>query len=417
MKRCVSIVLATLLLLGLVGCGDQGSPSAQSLSAQSTPAEQAPTQDGIVAAYDIAAKAYDWFDLTTMPLDNTDTKKVGEDVYNRVDQPGITSMAQLKEYLNTLFTPELTESLLEESQDHYRDMDGLLYARSADRGTDIHLQGKRVTAAQRDDAHWDVTLTFYAGYRDNSASGALQVTIGYSQTVLDYEKTDVGWRFATFCPLDNLDETADTVYTFSYDLDTFDHTDFDKFGDFELCCYFLNSDGAFTEMSDVLALRFLKNPERVMKSLVMVEESPWEHKDAMISLIGYDAVYFPMKKMDFPAEAACSAPKGVNTPWLMALFRKRTFAGSTRMDVRGRSPRSTSQPTPAPITALITSATGPITQNPIIARMAARMPAEKLLTSISKPAGIFSSTQWSKTLITQPPSGPIIMPSPSVGTS
>ena len=294
MKRSVSIVLAALLLLGLVGCGDlvQESSSAQSMSSQSTPAEQAPTQDEIVDAYDTAAKAYDWFDLTTMPLDNADTKKVGEDVYNRVNQPGITSMAQLKEYLDTLFTPELTESLLAESQDHYRDIDGVLYARSADRGTDIYLQGKRVTAAQRDDAHWDVTVTFYAGYRDNSASGALQVTIGYSQTVLDYEKTDAGWRFATFCPSDHLDETADTVYTFTYDDDTLAHTDFDKYGDFELCCYFLNADGAFGEMSDVLARRFLKNPERVMKSLVIAEESPWENKDIMISEIGYDAVYF-----------------------------------------------------------------------------------------------------------------------------
>ena len=292
MKRSVSIVLAALLLLGLVGCGDQGSSSAQSMSAQSVPEEQAPTEDRIVAAYDAAAEAYDWFDLTTMPLDSADTKKVGEDVYNRVDQPGITSMAQLKEYLDTLFTPELTESLLAESQDHYRDMDGVLYARSADRGTDIYLQGKRVTAAQRDDDHWDVTVTFYAGYTDNTTPGAPQVTIGYSQTVLDYEKTDAGWRFATFCPSDNLDETADTVYTFTYDGDTLAHTDFDKYGDFELCCYLLNADGAFAEMSDTLAWRFLRNPERVMKSLVMAEESPWEHKDIMISEIGYDVVGF-----------------------------------------------------------------------------------------------------------------------------
>lgn len=291
MKRIVSIALAALLLLGLAGCKSSGS-SRQSTSAQSTQKEQGLTQEKIAAAYDTATEAYDWFNLTTMPLDNADTKKVGEAVYNRVNQPGITSMAELRAYLNTLFTPELTESLLAESGDHYRDFGGVLYAQSADRGEDLYLQGKHVTAAQRDDAHWDVTITFYANFTDHSVPDAPQVTIGYSQTVLDYEKTDAGWRFSTFCPSDNLDETADTVYTFFYDWDTFDHTDFDKYSDLELCCYLINSDGAFAEESDVLARRFLKNPERVMKSLVFVEESPWEHKDMMISGIGYDAVYF-----------------------------------------------------------------------------------------------------------------------------
>lgn len=296
MKRTASILLAALLLLGLAGCKGSGQEpsSAQSTPSQDAPAENGPTQEEVATAYQTAAEAYDWFDLTTMPLDASESRQEGDRVYYRVNEPGIASTAELKTYLNTLFTPELTEKLLAESPDHYRDFGGVLYAQSADRGSDIDLQGKHVTAVQRNDAHWDVTITFYADYADDSVPTARQITIGYSQTVLDYEKTDAGWRFATFCPSDNLDCSADTVYTFSYDWDTFDHTDFDKYSDFQLCCYFLNSDGAFTEISDMLALRFLKNPERVMKSLVLVEESPWERKEDMISLIGYDAVYFPM---------------------------------------------------------------------------------------------------------------------------
>lgn len=286
MKRSVSVILAALFLAGLAGCG-----SFRQAPSQSAQEVNEPTQEEIVASYQTASEAYDWFDLTTMPLDSADTKKIGEDVYNRVNQPGITSMTELKEYLNTLFTPKLTEKLLALSPDHYRDFDGVLYAQSADRGENIYLQGKHVTALQKDDTHWDVTITFYAGYTDHSGSSP-QVTIGYSQAVLDYEKTDAGWRFATFCPSDNLDDSADTVYTFTYDDKTFDHTDFDKYSDFELCCYFLNADGAFAEESDILAHRFLKNPERVMKSLVLVEESPWKHKESLISGIGYDAVGF-----------------------------------------------------------------------------------------------------------------------------
>ncbi|BAL00600.1 hypothetical protein OBV_34010 [Oscillibacter valericigenes Sjm18-20] len=289
MRRMTSILLAALLLLGLAGCKESGKGP---LPAQSVPTEQAPTQEEIAGAYETAAEAYDWFSLTTMPLDTGDSKKVGEAVYNRVNLPGITSLAELKAYLNTLFVPELTESLLSSTPDHYRDFNGVLYARSADRGENIYFQGKYVKAEQRNDTHWDVTITFYGNFTDNSVPDAPQVTIGYSKTVLDYEKTDTGWRFATFCPSDNLDDNADTMYTFTYDFDTFDHTDFDKYGDFELCCYFLNTDGAFSEMSDALAYRFVKNPERVMRSLVLVEESPWERKDSLISGIGYDAVGF-----------------------------------------------------------------------------------------------------------------------------
>lgn len=289
MKRSPVMMLAALLLVGLTGCGSSWQ---KQFSVQSTPAEQVLTQEKITAAYHAAAEAYDWFDLTTMPLDTSDSKQDGDRVYSRVNQSGITSMTELKAYLNTLFTPELADSLLAVSPGHYRDIDGVLYAQSADRGQDIYLQGTHVAAAQKSDTRWDVTVIFYAGFTDSSVPDAPQVTIGYSQSVLDYEKTDAGWRFATFCPSDNLDRNADTVYTFSYDSNAFYHTDFDKYSDFELCCYLLNADGAFAESPfDILTRRFLKDPEHMMEALALVEESPWEHKDSMISGIGYNAVY------------------------------------------------------------------------------------------------------------------------------
>lgn len=288
-RKClVSTALLFLLLMGAAGCGGSGQNRPPVRSARAP----APNQDEIAAAYRSAAEAYDWFDLTTMPLDSAEVKKTGETVYNRVNRPGITSMAELRAYLNTLFTPELTERLLAQSRDHYRDFDGALYARSADRGQNLYLQGKRVAAKRKSDIRQDVTVTFYAGYTDASGP-APQVTAGYSQTVLDYEKTDAGWRFATFCPSDGLDTRADTVYTFTYDDNSFSSTDFDKYGDLELCCYLLNADGAFSEgPSDLLAHRFLKNPERVMKVLTIVEESPWEHRDLLISGIGCGVVGF-----------------------------------------------------------------------------------------------------------------------------
>ena len=50
--------------------------------------------------------------------------------------------------------------------------------------------------------------------------------------------------------------------------------------------------------------------------------------------------------MDFPVSFTFSMPRGVKIPWLMALFRNRTFAGSTKMEISGRRLLFTSTWTP-----------------------------------------------------------------------
>ena len=52
---------------------------------------------------------------------------------------------------------------------------------------------------------------------------------------------------------------------------------------------------------------------------------------------------------------------------------------------------------------------------PTIAMTAAEMPAEKLLTSISKPGLILPSHSASSFFITQPPSGPMIIAPRNIG--
>ena len=47
-------------------------------------------------------------------------------------------------------------------------------------------------------------------------------------------------------------------------------------------------------------------------------------------------------RIDFPVSVACWMPNGVRTPWLMALFRNRTFAGSMMMLASGNKLWSTS---------------------------------------------------------------------------
>ena len=64
--------------------------------------------------------------------------------------------------------------------------------------------------------------------------------------------------------------------------------------------------------------------------------------------------------MDFPVSAACSAPIGVKIPWLIALFKNNTFAGSIKMATSGINPLLTNTSTPAVNTASTPVINGPI---------------------------------------------------------
>ena len=63
----------------------------------STPASGAdePADEAILAAYEKAEEAWGWFEIAPMPLDRDDQRTVGEQVYCRVDYPGIKTLADL----------------------------------------------------------------------------------------------------------------------------------------------------------------------------------------------------------------------------------------------------------------------------------------------------------------------------------
>ena len=106
----------------------------------------APGDAAVTEAYESAAEAYAWFDLTTMPVSDTDRVEADGQVYNRVEHDSIETLAQLRSYLGTLFSREIIDRLLpgDESVPRYRDIDGRLYAIPADRGTDITKGGERL---------------------------------------------------------------------------------------------------------------------------------------------------------------------------------------------------------------------------------------------------------------------------------
>lgn len=335
MKRLFAFLLFPLFL---AGCAKQECVP---------PSPEAPAAN-VPSAYEFAAEIYDWFDLTTMPLDESDARETPEGTYYRVNSavyPELSSLSALRERVEAVFSPDIAEALFSLSPDHYRDIGGKLYALPGARGTNIYLLDKTVTAEPVDDAHWTVTLTFWADYTAYTQNigplGQLYhtpvATVGYSQRVLDYERqADGQWRFTSFCPSDALDLEADTVFTFTYDLDTFDNTDFDAYSDLQLVLYLLHADGAYAEApSDLLYRRFIERPEDLLKLLTMLDTSPYSNAypyvDAVTAGPGCHAAWL---SLDEQAEflAALDSCQPETEAEQAVLERMRTAYEDTRED-------------------------------------------------------------------------------------
>ena len=290
MKRILLLFLSlSLLLSGCSASSYQEAPEAEELTAQA-----------VLDAYRNAAQVYDWFDLNSIPT-GAEAIQTDEGIYYPVEEPGIETLADLETRVRACFTPALAEEILTRGS-NYRDIDGHLYCASGARGQNLYLLSKTITAEQTAEDHWTVTLTFWADFTDSVQTpipGTEDIfptpvaTTGYSQTVLDYQKTETGWRFTNFCSSDGLDLDADTVYTFDYEQALSDGS-YRDYSDWQLACYLIHSDGAYTEApSDLLTRRFLERPEDILKVLTVLDQSPYHakypHIDAIVAGPGYSA--------------------------------------------------------------------------------------------------------------------------------
>lgn len=323
MKR--SLPLFLILSLLLTGCA---GPAEEAVLVPDDPTALSPSD--VTGAYEAAAQVYDWFDLTTMTLDETDSRQENGAAYYRVaepDRPGITTLASLTEFAGEHFSPDLTASLLAMSPEHYRDFDGRLYALPAGRETNPCLLDKTVTAEQVDSGHWTVTLTFWADSWESH-----NATVGYSQTVLDYEDTESGWRFTSFCPSDGLDLEAETVFTFQYDGDGFLNAEdsMETWSDFKLACWLLHADALSEGASDRLSHRLLEDPERWFAALSVFPDSPWKNADIVMRDPAWSihAWFTEAEQRQFQDILASYQPKngaeqslldGLNTAWSQAV--------------------------------------------------------------------------------------------------
>ncbi|MEA4941356.1 MAG: hypothetical protein VB094_02295 [Oscillibacter sp.] len=319
MKRTLAFLSAAALICSLTACGDAGS-AVSAVSGQAVVSSAPPelTEADVLAAYARAAEVYDWFDLYSLPASGALVTENGQPYdpsqggvpYQAVDYAGLNSYADLDIRVRSCFSPELADDIMGGS-DNYRDIDGKLYTASRARGSNLYLLDKTIGVEQVDENHWMVTLTFWADFADQElqADGYRHTvaTTGYSQTVLNYEKLEDGWRFSAFCPSDNLDLDADTVFTINYYQDFEVTGAYRDYSDWKLVCYLIHADGAYAEApSDELYQRFIERPEDILDALALLDGSPYgkhyAHIDALVASPGCSAAgWYTDRSEEFPA--------------------------------------------------------------------------------------------------------------------
>ena len=178
-RMLLSVFLAAALL---TGCGGRETP----VSPDEAP-EAALTEQDVINMYTAASAVYDWFDLTTLPLDMEDARTEGGLTYYRVAAEDLSlPIAAVPE-------PHGQHAFLDAGAGHHRlpggpaggggdlllpgdggqplcpvpgPLQGTSTASStpptAAGGSNVYLLDKTAAAEQVGEDHWTVTVTFYA---------------------------------------------------------------------------------------------------------------------------------------------------------------------------------------------------------------------------------------------------------------
>ncbi len=118
-----------------------------------------PEEAYILAAFYEAQELWSYFHMSTIPLDYK-APAIEQDghLYYPVNYAGITTLAQLKEYLCEYVTEEVAGWWLSCTPDRFVEIDGVLYCFEADRGSDLRYGSPHYEVALMID-HGSVTAT------------------------------------------------------------------------------------------------------------------------------------------------------------------------------------------------------------------------------------------------------------------
>lgn len=117
------------------------------------------TEEEVLAAYDRAVAAYEWFDLTTLPCGGAELREDGVE-YRRVEYAGFDTLDDLRTYLRGLFSQSVIDRLLQEGErsPRYRDINGQLCVRPGGREAEPGRSAASAAVERQKDGSYRVNV-------------------------------------------------------------------------------------------------------------------------------------------------------------------------------------------------------------------------------------------------------------------
>ena len=206
------IAMMLMLVLALTGCAPslteeapgavQASPPAVQTAAPRTESMRASLVESaarplleaeILSAYERAQLIYGWFELAPLPTADESAILDGE-LYHRVEMDGVEELEDLRTYLRSVFSQELTDRLLEGEGTRvwYRDIDGALYAAGTGRERDAGKGQARVETEQMEESAYSVNVLV------DLLDGDGETVVGLESWSFPYAFEEDRWVFTDF---------------------------------------------------------------------------------------------------------------------------------------------------------------------------------------------------------------------------
>ncbi len=203
-KRFSAILMCLILSLVMCVFCSCATPSAQSDPSTPEPAPSQepasepeakpvqPTDAEIEALYKKADEAYMWFDMGSCPVAEGE-RYSADDVHTyALADNGFSSTDELRAYLNTLFSSELTDKLMSGENPTFIDHDGKLYVAEAARGANILAGDTRYEVVREDER------VIYRVSVDQLEEPDSDKVVSVETYDMVLQNTDAGWVFTEF---------------------------------------------------------------------------------------------------------------------------------------------------------------------------------------------------------------------------